>query len=78
MTHSSLFVTYLMIILNITNALVVSKNCIATFDREDEGWAGPNYPEGPNNDLPAQTEKATTPDSEERRGRTKAWENQNY
>jgi hypothetical protein len=40
MTHSSLFVTYLMIILNITNALVVSKNCIATFDREDEGWAG--------------------------------------
>lgn len=48
---------------------------------QDEGWAGPNYPEGPSKDFPAQTEKklgAATPDSVERRGRTKAWENQNY
>lgn len=48
---------------------------------QDEGWAGPNYPEGEDAEYPLNTEKvlgASTPDNVERRGRTKAWENQNY
>lgn len=51
-----------------------------SYDQE-EGWAGPNYPEGESQEHPLNTEKVLgegTPDNVERRGRTKVWENQNY
>lgn len=44
-------------------------------------WAVPEaplYPEGNSSQIPMETEKANTPDDKERRGRTPAWENQNY
>jgi len=49
----------------------------SSYDQK-EGWAGPNYPEGPETDHPLNTEKElgeSTPDDVERRGRTKVWEN---
>ena len=38
----------------------------------------PAYPVGPSTQLPMQTEKDNVPDDKEQRGRTPAWENQNY
>jgi hypothetical protein len=45
---------------------------------QDEGWAGPTYPEGPEVVTPLQTEKGSVPDHNEKRGRTKVWENTSY
>lgn len=47
---------------------------------QDEGWAGPTYPEGPDDpaETPLQTEKGHVPDHNEKRGRTKVWENTTY
>jgi hypothetical protein len=52
-----------------------------SYDQADEGWAGPNYPEGETTAHPLNTEKVLgepTTDDTERRGRTKVWENTNY
>lgn len=42
---------------------------------EDEGWAGPPYPEGPRNYVPELTENPNVPDSLEQRGRSRVWQN---
>jgi len=47
---------------------------------QDEGWAGPSYPEGADDpaETPLQSEKGSVPENTEKRGRTKVWENTSY